>query len=399
MNSTFFTNFFTNIANTSTNLSTGMSNIVSTIMPLFASLFVVYIIMVAINYWNGSFEGFLTDALKRFFGIAALLALGVNISNYNSTVFPIITDLGESLGNAWTATGGGGGSGQPVPVMLDRIVDQVADICDKNMEVAWNGSQPDSSEAENNPAAGAPTTPTTPTTPAPDDEGYLDKITNAFSDVSQALGGIFTGGITTITNVLVAILQNIMIWVFALIFLCIAAGFLLIAQILLWILAAIAPIFFAFGLFPATRTYFTNWCGQVLSNAFLFLFINILSTMFLSFSNTYLETFIGQLMPAAPTIPTSATQAVTDSAASMLDFAQVGSLGAMFLVFAVVLMKLPDLSSSLFGGLAASGYGNTIRSISGAAKGLGKVAGGGSKTPASGGSVSNGGGGAGRRTG
>lgn len=173
--------------------------------------------------------------------------------------------------------------------------------------------------------------------------------------------------------VLNATLNNAMIIITSTIFLVIAAAYIILVKVFLAILAVLGPIFISFLLFPATRQYGMNWINQVLNYSLLTLLINIAGGFFINYINGVLTDMSG-------------SGALGTGAVAMVDglITTTGMVQIVLatLLFVVILWKLPELASSLAGGVAAGGFSqlmNTARmSKQLSNKGGGKSGGGGS---------------------
>lgn len=141
-----------------------------------------------------------------------------------------------------------------------------------------------------------------------------------------------------ISATVLAIIIILLIAIFSIIFLIISAGYILLAKVFAGILVVVGPPFIAMALFPATRQYFSAWVNQVVNYALLTFFLNVLMAIFIefmvgAFGNGYIDLTRG------------------------LNIA----IGAG--IFFVVLLRLPELSSSLAGGLSANGFTQATRAI------------------------------------
>lgn len=331
MATTFFTDLFDSLDAATVGLGDGMTNVLDVVMPVFGSVFVVYMIFVVWGYWqNGaSIEGTAIDALKRIVGLGLIMGLGLNYGTYSSTVFPFVTDFGDGLAQVWGGT-------EEAGTALDSIIDKVVEITDTNQmdaETALDNEvvDPDLNEP--------PVTP--PVNTPEEDQGIISSAIDSVTGMGEA---VFANTIGKLGNTLTALTQSILIWLSAAVFLVVAAAYLLVAQVILILLAAVGPIFFAFAIFPATRQFFTNWIGSVLNYGFLFLFMTVSAQIFITYIDSLLDTWKGEFMAGAVLQP------------SMLI-----SILAMFFVFAAMLMQIPSVTSSLFGGLAAGGFGEVLR--------------------------------------
>lgn len=335
-----FVELFDAMSANANTLQSGMTNIVNVISPLLITCFVGYVLMIAVSYWQGvGFEGVLVDVLKRIFFLAFVLGLGLNVGTYTGTVFPLVTDLGTDLSQAWN---GNSGSSQNAGQSLDGLIDKVIQITDINMEQAWSG-------LPEQPTTPNPPLPSNPT-PSPTPSGNVESVNNTGDGLGSIGEGItsalFGDTLNTMVSVVLAFVQNVLIWIGALVFLVVAAAFLMLTQYTLLLLAAVGPIFFGFAVFPATRQFFGAWVGQILNFAFLNLFINVLVTM----SITTLDGTLDDIVTTAVNSGLGSTLLV--SASTLIKI--VGE----FILFGVILLQLPTMASSLFGGLTGGGFGS-----------------------------------------
>lgn len=212
-----------------------------------------------------------------------------------------------------------------------------------------------------------------------------DAVTGAVSNLTSGAMDAMFGGLY---DKLVALIKNAILTLFGFGYIAVAGAYLLVAQVLLTILAAVGPIFFGFGLFPATRQFFNNWVGSVLNYGFFFLFATILVDLSLTVIDSQLDAHyqgLKEFYGGALTGSLSANAAASSVAGS---FGSVGILIALFIVFTVVLFQLPQLTSSLFSGLAAGGYSKMLSQAKNAAV-LAKLSGGNKGGGGGGGSPNN----------
>lgn len=118
-----------------------------------------------------------------------------------------------------------------------------------------------------------------------------------------------------------------------------AGAYLLIGKVISAILAIVGPVFIALFLFPATRQYTMNWIGQVVTYNLLIFLTNVLVGVFIE----YMQSAIGSEFK------------ITFYNAFIIS---VGS-GLFF----VVLLKIPELSSLLGGGINMNGISNAVRAV------------------------------------
>lgn len=328
MTTTFFQDLFTDVDSSSQALIDGVKNVIEVLMPMFGAIFVVYCIFVILSYWENesSIHGMMFDVTKRVIYWAIILGFGVNISTYYDTVFPVVRELGEGL--AMKA-----GGNPDAASSLDGIIDKLSQITDTNTADA----QAAEDEAVST-ATGVPAEATDPNTPKTEEEqrGILASVTGAVTD---AVGGAMSAMIGSIGDKVMTVVQNVLIWIAGGAFLVMTGAYILIADMMLLFLAAVAPLFFAFALFPATRHYFSNWCSQVLNFGFFALFANLLARMFITYVDGKIDSWITNIQGGDLAV----------IATSLL------SLLCMCFIFVVMLQQLPSLTAQLFGGLATGG--------------------------------------------
>lgn len=328
MATTFFQDLFTDVDGSSQALIDGVKNVIEVLMPMFGAIFVVYCIFVFLSYWENesSIHGMMFDVTKRVIYWAIILGFGVNISTYYDTVFPVVRELGEGL--AMKA-----GGNPDAASSLDGIIDKLSQITDTNTADA----QAAEDEAVST-ATGVPAEATDPNTPKTEEEqrGILASVTGVVTD---AVGGAMAGMVGALGDKVMAVIQNIIIWLAGGAFLVMTGAYILIADMMLLFLAAVAPFFFACALFPATRHFFSNWCSQVLNSGFFSLFANLLARMFITYVDGKIDSWITNIQGGDLAV----------LATSLL------SLLCMCFIFVVMLQQLPSLTAQLFGGLATGG--------------------------------------------
>lgn len=341
---TFFNDLFTAVE-TQTGAITGqMTNLINITMPAFQAVFIVYCMFVIWSYWENesSIQGTFIDLMKRIAAWGIILGFGMNIGAYMGTVMPLVRDLGKDLAGAY--------SGQKATAtQLDDLVNKIIKITEDN-DKAVNEANAESNEAAISGEVPATDVPT-------EDKGIIGTVKETLSDLTAGAMESMFGGLTDSIWVMI---QNALIWVFSGSYLAVAGAFMLVAQIILSLLAAIGPIFFGLALFPATRGYFTNWVGSVLNYGFFFLFVNIMAHFSIGIVDKQMDVF------------------AANGGSGGMAIGVVLSVVCLFVVFIVVLLQLPQLSSSLFGGVAAGGFSvaNTMRraalSTAGGAAGMAK---------------------------
>lgn len=160
-------------------------------------------------------------------------------------------------------------------------------------------------------------------------EQMLDAIGKKYEEVDTLdVGGYFMLG-----------LQVIFMLPMFVIFAVLAGAYLIIGKVISAILAIIGPVFIALFLFPATRQYAFNWIGQVVTYNILIFLTNVLVGVFIQ----YMQSAIG------------------DNLAITFYSAFIISIGSG--LFFVVLLKIPELASSLGGGMNMNGISNAVKAV------------------------------------
>lgn len=160
---------------------------------------------------------------------------------------------------------------------------------------------------------------------------YIDRINELYNDIDFLdVGGYVAASVITL-----------ILCVCAIPFLVAAGGFILLAKIMSAVLLVLGPVFIILALFPATRQYFSLWLGQIVNYMLMLLIINILATIQIAFLTDVINTSVD------------------------LDFTTSLSIGVASMLFFVVVLKVPDISSSLSNGLAINGFNSAYRSLGG----------------------------------
>ncbi len=146
----------------------------------------------------------------------------------------------------------------------------------------------------------------------------------------------------------------------AVIFMWVCAGVAVSFSYLVWLTSriglalviAVGPIFVAFALFPATRSLFERWLGQVVQ----FVVLGVLAIMLLQLMILAEGTLVDQI------VATSAASSPAQRLQMLL------AVCVLFIICAMLAMQLPGLASSLAGGfsfhagsLARLTFGNAIQ--------------------------------------
>lgn len=205
-------------------VATNISGIVS---PLASICFGIYILLIALNYMRGAeTEPVINFGLKAI-GFAIVIGIGLNASNYTSTVLPIVQNLGLDLSNAVSR-------GTVNEGTLDKLAIHYVSIVESGFD-------------ENNRS------------------WWSDPFTEA-----------------------VLWLKAITVYVGLIPFLVAATLMIIVANIGSTIVAMIGPIFFSFLIFPATRQYFSSWLNTAFSYALIPLIVAVISNISVGISHKML---------------------------------------------------------------------------------------------------------------
>lgn len=169
----------------------------------------------------------------------------------------------------------------------------------------------------------------------------LDALTEQLIKVinSNAKLAAETTGLSGIGERIETALINLLLLICFSVFLVIAAAYIMLAKVFLAILAVVGPVFIACALFPMTRNLASAWAMQVLNYALLLLLMAITAGVFINYLNNSLSSV-------------SLVEAVTHTATVHAALATM--------MFAIILLKLPELASGLAGGIAANGFGAAV---------------------------------------
>lgn len=152
-----------------------------------------------------------------------------------------------------------------------------------------------------------------------------------------------------------AVITNALIIISFGAFLVAASAYILLAKIFMAILGVVGPVFIALFLFPTTRQFANGWLNQFINYSLFSLLVNITAGVMLS----YLKT--------------------TTALATPISNAGLVHTILITILFLIVLLKLPELASGLVGGIANTGFGGFVSSVSSATR-AGKLLGGNSKS-------------------
>ena len=225
-------NFFSDVANTLLNgmgsdLFTKSGNLISGIAPFFQICFGIYMLLVALDYYNRGLDEKAIDLGKRVIGWLVIIAFAFNTGQYlklANMLWMLPENLSSLLGTSTYTASALDTQSDNILAMLENIYAYAAEL---NMtEVA-------------------------------------DKI-------------ILYGG-------------GILAGLLAYLFFAITFAYYLIAKLSLAMVIVIGPLFIGSMLFPATRQWGMNWIGQVLNYSITVVFFVILGSLQNDFFKNYLE--------------------------------------------------------------------------------------------------------------
>jgi type IV secretion system protein VirB6 len=288
---TYMINTVTDLASTA--LNSVATNLITTISPLVAAAFGIYVIFITLNYMRGAEQEPLPDLMVRIISWSLIIGLGLNAAGYTSTVLPIVTGLGGDLANS---VSGGTVSANS----LDTLAIAYLNVIDTGMQAAQD--------------------------------------TTGFSYLGVVIFTLFKALVIILTLAP---------------FLIAAAVALIIANVGALMVAAVAPIFFAFLLFPATRQYFSSWLNTMLAYALIPLFVAVIAV-------------IGVGISTALIAPTGGGTLVTVS------FSQVVFAGMGNLILLVALRHVSSLASSLSAGGINMGNAGGVGALASAIRASGR---------------------------
>lgn len=181
------------------------------------------------NYMRGAETEPILDFGLRIAGFAVVIGLGLNASNYTSTVIPIVTGIGSDLSSA--ISGGSATAGT-----LDQLALHYLKILDEGYESASSGGFPLN--------AGS--------------------LLLYFIKFFCVLIGLIPFLVAATLCIIVANVGSILV-------------------------AMVGPLFFAFLIFPATRQYFSAWINTAFSYALIPVFVAVIATISVGLSKKMLS--------------------------------------------------------------------------------------------------------------
>ena len=354
-----FAPIFNTIQDEALALTEQFSNVVSMFMPAAQAIFIVYCMFVIWSYWENesSIQGTFIDLMKRIVAWGLVLGFGMNISNYQGTIMPMVTHLGTDLSQSF-------GGGDSTVSSLDDVITQLNSMTQTILQAVEV-----SNKAEIDAATLGEQMPV-----EEESSGAIDWMKDKVTEIGDAVSGLTSGVMEAMFGglqvYLMAWIKVGLLWLAGIIFIGVAFAYMLIAQVMLVILAAVGPLFFMCGLFPATRTYFTNWIGSVLNYGFYFLFVIITVSLSVKYLGKQLAEWQQTQTDAIAAAGTGNLAPLAATIAS--DFLSVVHIVGMFIVFAIVILQVPSLTSSLFGGLATGGFSTVASAMRSASNLVGR---------------------------
>lgn len=280
------------------------------IFPVWTAGVLLYLVVVAWEIIYSEKPVIMSEFLKHFMVIAIVSAFIGGSAFYTTDITEIVMKSGSEIANHVVGGQAGGTTGQ----MIDAMIESVIDIAEKEKDEFKNASMWDSIGAA---------------------LGYYSKLVILI----LAAGS----------------------------FVVVAAGYLIVAMVMVGILLSMGGIFIAFAAFPSTRQMFTSWVGSCFNYILLNLGYAILFSVLIKYLNMFMEQ--------------------TDNSAAG-NFWKIGMIALVFAIGVFLVQQVATLVSTLTGGVGINGLTSSIGSSAGqlaspitgmAGRAAGKAAGGGLK--------------------
>lgn len=288
------TDLFDELTQVITNqISPSVTAITSAIAPVMGAALLVYVIFIAYKIIYSNHEVIMSEVTKNVMCLALVSAFTVSTPYYMQYVVPFVTGAGDQLSAAIT--------GSPASASaLDSMINNVKTCLDTMMDKMQFG------------------------------------ITDDWGAAVKSLWAV------------------ILIYVGSFIFIFYAAAYLLVAKFMVGLLLSVGTIFICFSFYPATRGFFTSWCGQCLN----YILLNVLYTLAIGILNSFI---------------------VSKFNLSDLGVESSFQIIIVFFISMFVIQQISVLVSSLTGGMGINGLTGSVNSVvgSGASRmaGAGKWAG------------------------
>lgn len=289
--STFFTDLVTKVDSICNSFVLIKAQaLIEGITPACTTLFIIYVGLWGIAMMRGTIEEPVMDAGMRFVKLGLVMGLALSLGNYQDYVYKFLWTTPDAMAHLLSTGNQSTGDKMSQVALLDKIFNSGMAIGDRAFQKMGLMS-----------GIGASL-------------GYL-----AFALVAYAATLLLTAY---------------------------AAILIIVAKIALAGLLAMGPLFIALIIFQATQKFFESWLGLCMN----FVFLTILTALFVAFCQTLLGSFLDDIA-AAETLKIQAS----------LEMLVIGVLSI------VILAQAPSLASSLGGGAALT----TMNVASAAARKLG----------------------------
>lgn len=204
------------------------------IFPIWTTGIILYYIVQAWEIIYSEKQIIVNEFIKHFMVLALVTTfLGAN-SVYIDSVVPAVMNSGQEIASKLVSDESGQG-GTSTGKMIDKMIDQIIDIGDREKKIA-------------------------------EDASWYEKAGAMFLFVTKIL----------------------ILAIFAGAFILYATAYLIVAMVMVGILLSLGGFFIAFAAFPATRQMFTAWVGS----CFNYIFLNIGYAIMFSILIQYLNQFI-----------------------------------------------------------------------------------------------------------
>lgn len=284
------------------------------IFPVWAAGVLLYLVVVAWEIIYSEKQVIMSEFVKHFMVISIVSFFIAGSAFYTTNIVEIVMKSGSQVANYVVGGEAGGTTGQ----MIDAMIESVIEIADEEKKAFKKA-------------------------------GLWGSVGAAFGYYTKLIILIIFGGA----------------------FIVYAAGYLIVAMIMVGLLLSMGGIFIAFSAFPSTRQMFTAWVGS----CFNYILLNLGYAILFSVLIKYLNSFMGQ------------DNGVEGS------FWKIAMIALVFAIGVFLVQQVATLVSTLTGGVgingltsAMGGFAGKAASMTGmgaAARGLGGLAKGGSGKAAS----------------
>lgn len=227
--------YFSDVASTlidgmGSNMFAKIGNFIAGISPLFQTCFGIYILLLALNYYNKGLDENVTELAKKIIGWLIVIAFAFNAGHYGK-----LADIMYTLPDRLSG--------------LFGLQEYTASAIDTN----WNN------------------------------------LMNSITTIQEYSAGL---DFTQVSDKLMLYMGVLIVIVFGGIFFVITLAYYVIAKLSLAMVILIGPIFLGAMLFPATRQWGMNWIGQIFNYSITITFFTILGALQQNFFTNHMQNAI-----------------------------------------------------------------------------------------------------------